>query len=62
VLPAPSTAEFRAWARARDLSVSDRGRLRPEIHAASSATPARPTRLLLAGVTAVPDDAAPVAS
>jgi ERCC4-type nuclease len=32
--PAPSTAEVRAWARANGLSVSDRGRLRPEIHQA----------------------------
>jgi hypothetical protein len=32
--PAPSTAEVRAWARARGLDVSDRGRLRPEIHEA----------------------------
>jgi hypothetical protein len=29
--PAPSTGEVRAWARARGLPVSDRGRLRPEI-------------------------------
>ena len=27
----PTTAEVRAWARARGLDVSDRGRLRPEI-------------------------------
>jgi hypothetical protein len=33
-LPAPSTAEVRTWARAQGLAVSDRGRLRPEIHAA----------------------------
>ena len=32
--PAPSTAEVRAWARAAGLTVPDRGRLRPEIHAA----------------------------
>jgi hypothetical protein len=29
--PAPSTAEVRAWARARGLPVPDRGKLRPEI-------------------------------
>jgi hypothetical protein len=29
--PAPSTGELRAWARAEGLTVSDRGRLRPEI-------------------------------
>lgn len=29
--PQPSTAEVRAWARAHDLPVPDRGRLRPEI-------------------------------
>lgn len=32
--PAPSTAEVRAWAVANGLPVSDRGRLRPEIHRA----------------------------
>jgi hypothetical protein len=32
--PAPSTAELRAWARANNLVVPDRGRLRPEIHQA----------------------------
>ncbi|MBA2767592.1 MAG: Lsr2 family protein [Sporichthyaceae bacterium] len=32
--PAPSTAELRAWAVAQGLDVSDRGRLRPEIHQA----------------------------
>lgn len=32
--PAPSTKELRAWARASGLPVSDRGRLRPEIHQA----------------------------
>lgn len=32
--PAPSTAEVRAWARAQGLAVPDRGRLRPEVHAA----------------------------
>ncbi len=32
--PAPSTAEVRAWARANKLTVTERGRLRPEIHAA----------------------------
>ncbi len=31
-VPGPATAELRAWARARGLSVPDRGRLRPEIH------------------------------
>jgi len=31
---APSTAEIRAWARARGMTVPDRGRLRPEIHQA----------------------------
>lgn len=30
-VPAPSTAELRAWARANGLVVTDRGRLRPEI-------------------------------
>ncbi len=30
-VPAPSTAELRAWARANGLDVPDRGRLRPEI-------------------------------
>jgi hypothetical protein len=30
-VPAPSTAELRAWARANGLAVPDRGRLRPEI-------------------------------
>jgi hypothetical protein len=34
IVPAPSTTELRAWARARGMEVSDRGRLRPEIHAA----------------------------
>jgi Lsr2 len=29
--PTPSAAEVRTWARAEGLSVSDRGRLRPEI-------------------------------
>jgi hypothetical protein len=29
--PGPSTAEVRAWARARGITVPDRGRLRPEI-------------------------------
>jgi hypothetical protein len=29
--PAPTTAEVRAWARALDLAVPDRGRLRPDI-------------------------------
>ncbi|MGH9113278.1 MAG: ERCC4 domain-containing protein [Acidimicrobiales bacterium] len=29
--PEPSTAEVRAWARANDITVPDRGRLRPEI-------------------------------
>ena len=29
--PEPSTVEVRAWARATDLAVPDRGRLRPEI-------------------------------
>lgn len=33
-VPAPSTAEVRAWARAHGLDVPDRGRLRPEIHQA----------------------------
>ena len=33
-LGAPSTAEVRAWAIQHDLNVSDRGRLRPEIHRA----------------------------
>jgi hypothetical protein len=33
-LPAPNTAQVRTWARAQGLPVSDRGRLRPEIHAA----------------------------
>jgi hypothetical protein len=33
-VPAPSTAELRAWARATGLVVPDRGRLRPEIHQA----------------------------
>ncbi|MDQ3768678.1 MAG: Lsr2 family protein [Actinomycetota bacterium] len=32
--PAPATAEVRAWARAHGLTVSDRGRLPPEIHQA----------------------------
>ncbi len=32
--PAPATAELRAWAVAQGLTVSDRGRLRPEIHEA----------------------------
>jgi hypothetical protein len=32
--PAPSTAEIRAWARVAGLAVSDRGRLRPEVHQA----------------------------
>ncbi len=32
--PGPSVAELRAWARANGLSVSDRGRLRPEVHQA----------------------------
>ena len=42
-LPAPSTAEVRAWARSHGLSVPDRGRLRPEIHAAwHDAHPYRP--------------------
>lgn len=43
-LPAPTTAEVRAWARASGLPVPDRGRLRPEIHAAwRDAHPERPT-------------------
>ncbi|MGH3173592.1 MAG: Lsr2 family DNA-binding protein, partial [Streptosporangiaceae bacterium] len=29
--PGPSSAEVRAWARARGLPVPDRGKLRPEI-------------------------------
>jgi hypothetical protein len=33
-VPSPSTGEIRAWARACGLPVSDRGRLRPEIHRA----------------------------
>jgi hypothetical protein len=32
--PEPSTAEVRAWVRATDLAVPDRGRLRPEIRVA----------------------------
>ena len=32
--PEPSTAEIRAWARARGLAVPDRGRLRPAVHQA----------------------------
>ncbi len=32
--PEPSVAEVRAWARATGLTVPDKGRLRPEIHAA----------------------------
>lgn len=32
--PGPSVAEVRAWARANGLTVPDRGRLRPEVHAA----------------------------
>lgn len=32
--PAPSTSEVRAWARVNGLIVSDRGRLRPEVHQA----------------------------
>ncbi|MBW3615540.1 MAG: Lsr2 family protein, partial [Actinobacteria bacterium] len=32
--PPPSTAEVRAWARSSGLTVSDRGRLRPEVHRA----------------------------
>jgi hypothetical protein len=32
--PLPNTRELRAWARANGLEVSDRGRLRPEIHQA----------------------------
>lgn len=34
VLPTPSTTEVRTWARTQGLTVSDRGRLRPEIHQA----------------------------
>jgi hypothetical protein len=33
-VPAPATAEVRAWARANGFDVPDRGRLRPEIHQA----------------------------
>jgi hypothetical protein len=33
-MPAPTTAEVRAWARGQGLEVPDRGRLRPEIHQA----------------------------
>jgi hypothetical protein len=33
-VPAPTTAEVRAWARSNGLDVPDRGRLRPEIHQA----------------------------
>jgi hypothetical protein len=33
-LAAPSVAEIRAWARVRGITVSDRGRLRPEIRKA----------------------------
>jgi hypothetical protein len=29
--PGPSTAEVRTWARAHDITVSDRGKLRPEV-------------------------------
>lgn len=36
--PEPSTAEVRAWARAAGLDVPDRGRLRPDIWAAYSAS------------------------
>jgi hypothetical protein len=32
--PTPSTGEVRAWARANGLTVSDRGRLRPEVYQA----------------------------
>jgi len=32
--PAPSTREVRAWARSNGLTVSDRGRLRPEVYLA----------------------------
>ena len=32
--PEPSVAEIRTWARAHGYTVSDRGRLRPEIHQA----------------------------
>jgi len=31
IVPGPSTAEVRAWARAHSINVPDRGRLRPEI-------------------------------
>jgi hypothetical protein len=41
--PAPSTAEVRAWARANGLTVSDRGRLPPEIHRAWHDAHRRPT-------------------
>ena len=41
--PAPSTAEVRAWARANGLTVSDRGRLPPEIHRAWHEAHRRPT-------------------
>ena len=38
--PGPSTAEVRAWAREHGITVSDRGRLRPEIlHAWHAAHP-----------------------
>ena len=33
-VPAPSTAEVRAWARTNGIQVPDRGRLRPEVHQA----------------------------
>jgi hypothetical protein len=41
--PEPSTAEVRAWARANGLPVPDRGRLRPEIHAAWREATGRPS-------------------
>ncbi len=49
-LPAPSTAEVQAWARAQGLAVSDRGRLRPEGNATwHDAHPDRPRLLPLTG-------------
>jgi len=59
--PAPSTAEVRAWARAAGLTVPDRGRLRPEIHAAggqhgtptAADAPSQPILIFLCSATGV---------
>jgi hypothetical protein len=47
--PEPSTAELRAWARAAELTVPDRGRLRRK-SGTPGATPTRRTRIARKGI------------